>query len=247
MQDLFKWEFQAGADFLEKNRAGRVSKILIAPEINDEFLKFLSNNKIPHELIVDDVEPVLQKSKSELLKSRVKRGVLSDMNEPNFGLYWSFDEMESFAIHLEQNYPHLVKRDVIGQTIEGRNMFGLRISSGAEFGKKPIIFIDTGTHAREWVGPHTTLYFLNQLVTNSTVSDKLLEKVDWVIIPNVNPDGYVYTHTEDRFWRKNRRAVNYTCSGIDLNRNYDYVWNYVPNSVSCAIIFIKNSNKPNIS
>lgn len=33
-------------------------------------------------------------------------------------------------------------------------------------------------------------------------------------------------------WRKNRRYVNYTCTGIDLNRNFGYVWKYVPNSVS---------------
>jgi Zinc carboxypeptidase len=42
--------------------------------------------------------------------------------------------------------------------------------------------------------------------------------------------GYAYTQTEDRFWRKNRRVVNYTCTGIDLNRNYAYVWEDVPDS-----------------
>ena len=230
--DLMKWEFQTGVEFLEKGRAGRRSKILIAPEADDSFMKFLTSlTMIDYELIVNDVEPVLQKSKNEMIKSRAKRDVLSE-NEPNFEHYWTYEEMEAYSIKIEQQYPHLVKRDVIGKSIEGRDIFGLRISSGSEFGKKPIIFIDTGTHAREWVGPHTTLYFLDQLITNSSVTNELLEKVDWVIIPIVNPDGYVYTHTEDRFWRKNRRQVNYTCTGIDLNRNYAYVWQYVPNSVS---------------
>lgn len=49
----------------------------------------------------------------------------------------------------------------------------------------------------------------------------------------------MYTHLEDRLWRKNRRYVNYTCTGIDLNRNFRYVWQYRPNSVriqlSCDI------------
>jgi hypothetical protein len=51
-------------------------------------------------------------------------------------------------------------------------------------------------------------------------------------VPVVNPDGYQYSFTEDRLWRKNRRYVNHTCTGIDLNRNYPYMWRYAPNSCS---------------
>lgn len=39
----------------------------------------------------------------------------------------------------------------------------------------------------------------------------------------MNPDGYEYTHTSDRLWRKNRRPHTF-CSGVDLNRNYGYKW-----------------------
>lgn len=39
----------------------------------------------------------------------------------------------------------------------------------------------------------------------------------------MNPDGYEYTHTNDRLWRKNRRR-NSVCMGVDLNRNYGYKW-----------------------
>lgn len=38
-------------------------------------------------------------------------------------------------------------------------------------------------------------------------------------LPVVNPDGYEYTHTIDRLWRKNRKGSG-TCSGVDLNRNF---------------------------
>jgi len=124
-----------------------------------------------------------------------------------------------------------VTRDIIGQSIEGRNIIGLRISSGGGvFGSKPIIFIDSGVHAREWVGPHATFFLINQLVTNSSVSNELLARVDWVIVPNANPDGYIYAFNTDRLWRKNRRFVNGTCTGIDLNRNFAYQWRYLANS-----------------
>lgn len=234
-----RWDFQTGIDFLERPRPGRESTILIAPETDELFLKFLGESKMHYELIVPDVEKLLQVQKARL--SSGQRSVRAKLNVPNFELYWTFDEMEAYSIRLEQQYPNLVTRDVIGKSIEDRNIFGLRISNGAVFGSKPIIFIDAGTHAREWVGPHTVLYFLNELVTNSSVTNELLDKVDWVIVPNVNPDGYVYTHTEDRFWRKNRRQVNYTCAGVDLNRNYAYVWEHAANSVSLKSIHVYHS------
>lgn len=82
-----------------------------------------------------------------------------------------------------------MKRDVFGKSVKCRDIFGLRISSGSEFGKKPITFIDTETHTREWVGLHTILYFINQLVENLTVTNELL---DYVIVPIVNPDGFKF-------------------------------------------------------
>ena len=57
----------------------------------------------------------------------------------------------------------------------------------------------------------------------------MASKVKWIVIPVLNPDGYVYTWTRDRMWRKNRnpRAGRFGrrgCVGVDLNRNYDIEW-----------------------
>jgi hypothetical protein len=42
--------------------------------------------------------------------------------------------------------------------------------------------------------------------------------------PNSPPstDGYVYTHTTDRLWNKNRRDVGSNCFGVDVNANFHY-------------------------
>jgi len=54
-------------------------------------------------------------------------------------------------------------------------------------------------------------------------SEKL--ETDYYIMPVVNADGYEYTFTVDRLWRKNRRKAGYAgCSGVDLNRNFGYKW-----------------------
>jgi murein tripeptide amidase MpaA len=48
----------------------------------------------------------------------------------------------------------------------------------------------------------------------------ILENVDWYFVPVLNPDGYEYTHTEDRLWRKSRSLSNGAdCVGVDLNRS----------------------------
>lgn len=39
-----------------------------------------------------------------------------------------------------------------------------------------------------------------------------------------NPDGFVYTHTENRNWRKTRSVVSLICRGVDPNRNWGWSW-----------------------
>jgi hypothetical protein len=224
-----EWEFHEGIDFWSSGGIKKPSRVMVAPDVEEIFLHFLNANQIPFELTIENVETVLAEDKIARARSRSKR---SAMSEPNFHLFWSYNEIENFLQQLANEHPDLVHKDVIGQSIENRDIHGVRVSRNAEFGKNPIIFVDAGTHAREWAGIQSALYFLHQLVENSTVTDELLDKVDYVFVPVVNPDGFVYSFTEDRLWRKNRRYVNYTCTGIDLNRNYEYMWRYRANSCS---------------
>lgn len=54
---------------------------------------------------------------------------------------------------------------------------------------------------------------------------EVLKKVDLVILPVFNVDGYVYTWEKDRMWRKNRSLnPGSKCVGTDLNRNWDFHW-----------------------
>lgn len=50
-------------------------------------------------------------------------------------------------------------------------------------------------HAREWVTTPVTLYAIHRLVEDLRVEDRdLLENIDWIIYPMVNPDGYEFSH-----------------------------------------------------
>ena len=48
---------------------------------------------------------------------------------------------------------------------------------------------------REWISPATVTFILRELVTNPAYSH-LVDMFHWIIIPVLNPDGYVYTHTK---------------------------------------------------
>ena len=40
----------------------------------------------------------------------------------------------------------------------------------------------------------------------------------------LNPDGHEYSRTTNRLWRKNRRDNGDGTFGVDINRNYGYMW-----------------------
>lgn len=69
----------------------------------------------------------------------------------------------------------------------------IKIEAGRK--KNPIILVDAGIHAREWIAPAFALYLLRELIENKT-HEHMIKNVDWFIIPLLNPDGYEYSHTK---------------------------------------------------
>merc|ERR1711988_905823 len=53
---------------------------------------------------------------------------------------------------------------------------------------------------------------------------KMLDKFEFVVAPVINPDGYEYSFTGNRLWRKNRRKNDDGTMGVDLNRNWGNHW-----------------------
>merc|ERR1711872_1121717 len=94
-------------------------------------------------------------------------------------------------------------------------------------GSKKAVWIDGGIHAREWVSPATVTWMLEELVQNNDAHPELTEDLDWYILPCHNPDGYAYSRSSDRMWRKTRSVHNslFGCKGVDANRNWGFHWN----------------------
>lgn len=129
--------------------------------------------------------------------------------------YQDYDTLISFLDSL----PLLSSKVSIGKTYLGREIYAFNFG----YGKKRIV-INGGIHAREWISPAVVTwiaYWLN----NDPTGKALLEKFTWSIIPVVNVDGYDYTRSTDRLWRKNRQPnAGSRCVGIDPNRNFGFEW-----------------------
>ena len=109
-----------------------------------------------------------------------------------------------FARELQSLYPGLARISSIGTTHEGRpiDMVTASVNDGAT---RAGIVIDCGVHAREWVSPSFCMYALEQLLSGGKMG--MLGHFDFYIIPVLNPDGYQYSWTTNRMWRKNMRPV----------------------------------------
>lgn len=77
------------------------------------------------------------------------------------------------------------------------------------------------------------MYVIDRLLDLYGTDDRItriLDSFELAIAPCINPDGYEWSRTKDRFWRKNR-ARNYDGTfGVDLNRNWDSHWGEVGSS-----------------
>jgi len=140
--------------------------------------------------------------------------------------YVSYAEAVAQLNTLASTYPSLTQLSSIGTSIEGRNIWALKISDNAAVDEdEPEVLILGNHHAREVISViiplHVATELLNGYGSNTTYTDWVDNREIW-IVPTINPDGLVYVETTDLFWRKNRRGGY----GVDLNRNYDEHWGY---------------------
>lgn len=120
-----------------------------------------------------------------------------------------------------------VSVDTIGRSFEGRPMLMLKIGQKDDSPQRPNVVFMATYHAREWAATEMALRLAAYLAAppgTDARRDSLVQTRDIWIMPVANPDGYQYTFTNDRLWRKTRSPQAGGAVGVDMNRNHSVNW-----------------------
>jgi hypothetical protein len=185
--------------------------------VTDNERKQIQESGFTVEIITEDVYEYTE----TISKERI-----SLFAEPTTAKYHSHDEVITSLIALEDS--GVAQTYIIGGTHEGRDIWAVKISDNpSEDENEPGALFLGCHHGREWISVEVPLY-IAQYLTDNYDSDAgvkhLVDNCEIWIVPVVNPDGYEFSRTSDRMWRKNRRDNGDDTFGVDLNRNYDYMW-----------------------
>jgi carboxypeptidase T len=154
--------------------------------------------------------------------------------------YHTYSEMltdlqQVAAAHGKGTTSNITRLSSIGQSFEGRQLWTMKISDHPNRDEnEPELLIECNMHAREHLTAEQCIYFVHLLTDNYGLSTPLGQRVTQIvntreifIIPMLNPDGAMFDISGGTFhgWRKNRQTFDYSTKvGIDLNRNWSYMW-----------------------
>jgi len=200
-------------------------EMMVSPSMLEITRSWMTNMSIDFLVGEGDVGQAIEEEHASNIKA-FKLSAASDI----VGRYPSVEELDSWLKLMVSRHPE-ASLFRVGTSVEGRPITGITIKKREGL---PVMYLQSALHAREWITLGANVWYINRLLTGN-VSDEmwLTEQLEWRIVPLVNPDGYVWSYTKDRMWRKNRgtrlskwcprthEADRHSHVGVDLNRNWD--------------------------
>eukprot|EP00727_Mastigamoeba_balamuthi_P009395 m51a1_g5078 putative carboxypeptidase b-like (570) ;mRNA; r:229270-231366 len=170
---------------------------------------------VPHEVAVEDLQAKID---------AVDEGSRARRSADWYEQFHSFDDIVAQLSVLAAAHPGLASVVAnVSTSVEGRSIPALRLGRGGA-GQNVTVLL-SGIHAREWIGPPVLMWSVRGLLEDYAAgrndARRLLDTQAVYVVPCYNPDGYEYSRSTDRYWRKNRASVGGDVVGVDLNRNWD--------------------------
>ncbi|CAF0747937.1 unnamed protein product [Brachionus calyciflorus] len=159
----------------------------------------------------------------------------------NVTRYLNYKEIVELMSRLSYENSFLVSNYSAAKTHLNNDLMVLKLKTPTSVRS---LWLDCGIHAREWITISTCVYIMEKLIDSYKNNDldvvRLLNYYEIHIMPVANPDGYEYSITTDRMWRKNRNSNdNSGCYGVDLNRNFGFFWSTGGSIITyCGIVLV---------
>lgn len=211
-----------GMDIVRYDRTQNLLELVTTPADEEK----LALGGIGFRVLVEDLE--------DFYASRL------NPTEP-MGGYHTYSEAVAEINLLHSSFPNIVGTPFsIGPSIQGNELWVVKISDNPEIDEnEPEVFYNGLIHAREPMSLENLLYFMHYLTDNYPQNPEvafLVENREMFFLPIINPDGYLYNESirpsGGGVWRKNMRDNNNSNTfepeydGVDLNRNFSYMWGY---------------------
>ncbi len=157
---------------------------------------------------------------------------------PGFPCYATVEGAAARMQALLSAHPELVQITDIGDTWDKINGFGgydlrlIELTRNNSVPNKPVLFIMSAIHAREYTTAELTTRFAEHLVNAYSAGDAdvrwMLDHQRVQLLLHSNPDGRKHAEGGE-FWRKNTNqdycGMTSTSRGADMNRNFPFHWN----------------------
>ena len=196
--------------------------------VSDKDIDFLESMQARYEILPEHLLPVITEIAID-------------------SIYHTYEETVFELFAYASYYPTIARVESIGVSQqEQRTIYAFKISDNVQVDEdEPVVYFDGTHHACEVMGLEICMALIDTLLENYGLDSNITYLVDsteiW-IVPLVNPDGHsAVIDSISLFWRKNGRDLNgndtlyeYECNdwwtcyteGVDLNRNYDWYWEY---------------------
>ncbi|MFT5285084.1 MAG: hypothetical protein ACI8TQ_001245 [Planctomycetota bacterium] len=170
------------------------------------------------ELTVDDVEQLRASGVSPTLlhSSLAAEALANNSQEAVPAGFTSYVQMRTEFYNYAAAFPSIAKLEVLGLSVNGREIFALRISGNVlvEEDEPELVFCGN-IHGDEYASGEMPYRYAKHLCDNYGIDPDVTNFVDnneiW-LIPLINPDGHE---------NGTRRNVN----NVDLNRDFGFQWN----------------------
>merc|ERR1712209_42582 len=213
-QLLRDYHVETNLDFWREAAPGQSADVMVPTRMMKTVTDWLKTHNIQFEVMVEDVQSLIEETKPKNASSR--SGGKMDWSD-----YYPHEDLNTLIQGWADanDFASIIN---IGQSYEGRDMNVLAITKAGE--GAPNVWLEAGIHAREWISPAVATFIVNELVQGYDSHPDYLDKINWYFPPSANPDGYSYTFSSDRLWRKTRSPQSGGCMGVDPNRNWAFHW-----------------------
>lgn len=152
------------------------------------------------------------------------------------GGFLTVDQFLATLDNMASLYPNLIspKYTLSYPTLNDQPLYWVRISNNPTVDQdKPEVLYTGMHHAREPIGMQLLVYYMYYLLENYDTDPEvqyIVNNFELYFVPIINMDGYAYNIQNQPNgggeWRKNRRLNDDNSYGVDINRNYGYMWGY---------------------